>query len=119
MPATIDVNQLLANMKTAANTVLQQDLATITGYSERQLQAIAQQGAWIGNGSLTGELTSDLRDFFLGNLKDLVTNFLETLEGLALITIEKLWNAVVGVLWGAIDQAINAALPIPVFPAQQ
>lgn len=117
MAATIDVNQLLANMKTAANAVLQQDIANIAGYSERQLQAIAMQGAWIANSSATGELSADLRDFFLNNLKDLVTNFTNTLAGLVIVTVEKVWNAVVGVLWNTINQVISTVLPLPVFSA--
>jgi hypothetical protein len=115
MAATIDVNQLITNMKTAANAVLQQDIANIEGYSERQLQAIAMQGAWIANGSATGELSADLRDFFLNNLQDLVTNFAKTLAGLVIVTVEKVWNALVNVLWTAIGQAINTALPIPLY----
>ncbi|MBV9989846.1 MAG: hypothetical protein JOZ72_01020 [Alphaproteobacteria bacterium] len=115
--ATIDVNQLLANIKTTVSGVIQQDVTTISGYSERQLAAMAQQAKWIAAATLSGELTSDMRDFFLNTLKDSATNFTNTLKGLAVVTAEKVWNALVGALWGAIDTAIGQVLPLPQAPA--
>jgi hypothetical protein len=38
-------------------------------------------------------------------------NFVNTLQGLAKVTIEKVWNAMVGVLWGAIGTATGIDLP--------
>lgn len=116
MASPIDVNQLLADIKTAVSGVVQKDVTTIQGYSERQLQAMAQQAKWIAAASLSGELSSDMRDFFLNTLKDTATNFANTLKGLVVITIEKVWNALVGALWGAINTAIGAALPLPAAP---
>jgi hypothetical protein len=113
MPGTIDVNQLLADMKTAVDGVVQKDAATIEGYSERQLQAMAQQAKWIAAATLSGELTSDMRDFFLNTLKDSAINFANTLKGLVVITIEKIWNALVNTLWTAIGTATGVAFPRP------
>jgi hypothetical protein len=111
--SSIDVDQLLANLKTVATGIIQQDVTTIEGYSERQLTAMAQQAKWIAAATLTGELSSDMRDFFLNTLKDSAVNFANTLKGLVLITIEKVWNALVGALWTAIGNAIGIALPLP------
>jgi hypothetical protein len=111
--SSIDVDQLLANLKTVATGIIQQDVTTIEGYSERQLAAMAQQAKWIAAASLTGELSSDMRDFFLNTLKDSAVNFANTLKGLVLITIEKVWNALVAALWTAIGNAIGIALPLP------
>ena len=91
--SSIDVDQLLANLKTVATGIIQQDVTTIEGYSERQLTAMAQQAKWIAAATLTGELSSDMRDFFLNTLKDSAVNFANTLKGLVMITIEKVWNA--------------------------
>jgi hypothetical protein len=117
MASAIDVDQLLANLKQVATGIIQQDVTTITGYSERQLQAMAQQAKWIAAATLSGELSSDMRDFFLNTLKDSAVNFANTLKGLALITIEKVWNALVNALWGAVGQAIGTVLPLPQGPA--
>lgn len=116
MTTSIDVNQLLANLKTAVSTVLQKDVTTIEGYSERQLAAMAQQAKWIAAATASGELSSDMRDFFLDTLKDSATNFTNTLKGLAVVALEKVWNALVGALWGAINAALNSALGIPPAP---
>ncbi len=112
--SSIDVDQLLANLKTVATGIIQQDVTTIQGYSERQLAAMAQQAKWIAAATLTGELSSDMRDFFLNTLKDSAVNFANTLKGLVMITVEKVWNALVGALWAAIGNAIGIALPLPV-----
>ena len=109
----IDVDQLLANLKTVATGIIQQDVTTIEGYSERQLAAMAQQAKWIAAASLTGELSSDMRDFFLNTLKDSAVNFANTLKGLVVITVEKVWNALVGALWTAIGNAIGIPLALP------
>lgn len=116
MAGSIDVNQLLADMKAAVTGVLQKDVTTIEGYSERQLQAMAQQAKWIAAATLSGELSSDMRDFFLNTLKDSATNFANTLKGLVVIAVEEVWNALVGALWGAINTAIGATLPLPANP---
>ena len=114
--SSIDVDQLLANLKTVATGIIQQDVTTIEGYSERQLAAMAQQAKWIAAATLTGELSSDMRDFFLNTLKESAVNFANTLKGLVMITIEKVWNALVAALWTAIGNAIGIALPGGVTP---
>ncbi len=68
------------------------------GFSKTQTTAMATQAGWIASGTLSGSLTPDLRDYFLNNLKTLAQNFANTLVGLLVITVEKIWNAVVGVL---------------------
>jgi hypothetical protein len=113
MASAIDVDQLLANLKTVASGIIQQDVTTIAGYSERQLQAMAQQAKWIAAATISGELSSDMRDFFLNTLKDSAVNFANTLKGLVLVTIEKVWNALVGALWSAIGTAIGSVLQLP------
>jgi hypothetical protein len=45
-------------------------------------------------------------------------SFVNTLAGLAVVTAEKLWNGIVGVLWGAINKATGLNLfPPPPSPA--
>lgn len=61
-------------------------------------------------GIASGDIDEDLRDFFLDSLKEMAKNFAKTLAGLAAVTIEKVWNAVVGVLLGAIQTATGIAL---------
>lgn len=115
--AAIDVEQLLTDVKAATAKIIKNDISVVRGFSDRQLKAIAQYAALIAGGIETGQITEETREHFLDNLEKMTQNFLETLQGLLWVTIEKLWNAVIGVLWQAINSAISAAtglvLPVP------
>ncbi len=109
----IDVAQLVNDMKDAATQVLKKDITTLQGFSERQMKAIAQQAAFVEAGILSGEITDETRDFFLDSLEDMVRNFVKTLHGLVMVTIEKVWNAIVRVIWKIIENATGIPLPLP------
>ena len=107
----IDVSQLVDDMKTAASEVLEHDVTTLRGFSERQVKAIAQQTKLVAAGIASGQITEETREFFLDSLEDMALNFAKTLRGLLMVTIEKVWNAVVGVIWKTIAAATGIALP--------
>jgi hypothetical protein len=109
----LDVDAVVTAIKDAASNVLNTDVATFKGFSERQVKAIAQQAKLVSTGIATGQITDETREFFLDGLKDMALNFARTLVGLVIVTIEKVWNAVVGVLWDAISDAAGIALPLP------
>lgn len=110
---SIDLEQLITDITSAASAVLQADITEFRGFSARQLQAIAQQTAFVAAGIASGEITAETREFFLDSLEDMALNFVRTLRGLLTVTIEKVWNAIVGVLWSALSSAVGIALPIP------
>jgi len=115
--AAIDVDQLVTDIKTVATQILNKDITTVNGFSERQITAIGQQAALVAGGIASGQITKETREFFSASLEKMVQNFLETLQGLLWLTIEKLWNAMVGVIWKTINGAIAStgiALPVPV-----
>ena len=107
----IDVARLIEDITDAVSQVLNEDVATHKGFSERQVKAIAQQAAFVEAGILRGEITDETREFFLDSLADMVVNFAKTLWGLLMVTIEKVWNAIVGVIWKAIETATGITLP--------
>ena len=111
--STINVSDLVNDIKTAATQILEKDITSLRGFSERQVKAIAQQAELVATGIATGEITDETRDFFLDSLEDMALNFAKTLRGLLLVTIEKVWNAIVGVIWKAISSATGIALPTP------
>ncbi len=114
--AAIDVDTLLNDIRTAASGIIERDLATVKGFSERQVKAIAQQAALVSGGIASGQITEDTREFLLDGIETMTQNFLDTLTGLFVVTVEKLWNAIVSVVWKAINGAIAAtgiALPVP------
>lgn len=108
---SIDLDQLVSDIKSAASAVLMADVATFRGFSERQLMAIAQQTEFVATGIATGQITEETREFFLGSLEDMALSFAKTLRGLLMVTIEKVWNAIVGVIWNAISKATGIVLP--------
>lgn len=110
----IDLGKLVTDMKNAASGVLKADVSTFRGFSERQLEAIAQQAEFVAAGIATGQITKETEQFFLDGLEDMTLSFVKTLRGLLMVTIEKVWNAIIGVLWEAISKAANIALPVPV-----
>ena len=86
---SLDTAQLLLDLQNAASTSLQADVTTFQGFTQQQLQGIADQSKLVAEGILTGEITEATRDFFLQGLKDLTINFAKTLMGLATVSIEK------------------------------
>lgn len=110
--SVLDVNQLVADIKTAATGVLKKDVTELRGYSEDRLEAMAKQAKFIAEGIASGDITDNTREFFLESLEDDIKNFANTLRGLVLVTIEKVWNAIVEVVWGAIGKAAGAIIPV-------
>jgi len=111
MPTEINVAELMEDIKSAATEVLNKDVSTLRGFSERQIKAMAQQTALLAKGVASGEITEDTREFFLDSLEDMALNFAKTLRGLLMVTIEKVWNAVVGVIWKSIEAVTGIELP--------
>ena len=87
-------------------------------FAEEQTRLLAKQAALIAQASISGDIDEDDRDFFTESLKQSAENFARTLVALTILTIEKAWNALVTILWGAINKAIQSAgvpfsFPIP------
>lgn len=110
----ISLEALITDMKIAASGVLKTDVATLRGFSERQLKAIAQQTSLVATGIASKQITRETEQFFLDSLEDMALSFVKTLRGLLMVTVEKVWNAIVGILWNAISKATKVVLPLPV-----
>lgn len=106
----INVGQLIKDMKDAATQAIGQDVATLRGFSERQVAAIAKHAALLERDIRSGEITEELKDYFLDNLEDMVLTFVKTLRGLMIVTIEKAWNAIVNVIWKAFGDIFSIPL---------
>lgn len=112
----LDINQLINDIKSSVSEIAQKDVSTIRGFSQRQLTGIANQAALVATGIATGEFTGNLKDFFLEQLVELAHNFANTLVGLVIVTIERIWNAIVNVIFKAISAFTG--IQIPDFSAQ-
>ncbi|MEN0035640.1 MAG: hypothetical protein AAGC78_01175 [Cellvibrio sp.] len=111
MGVPIDISGLVDQLRAAASDVAKKDISVLKGFSERQIKAIAQQAQLVAMGIASGQITEETQEFFLDSLKTMAQSFANTLQGLAKVTIEKVWNAMVGVLWGAIGTATGIDIP--------
>jgi hypothetical protein len=109
----IDIGTLVTQMQIAATAVIGKDVAGLRGFSAQQLKAIAQQAVFVAAGIADGSIADDTRDFFLDSLEEMVRSFVNTLAGLVTVMIEQTWNAIVTVLWAAINKATGLALMVP------
>jgi hypothetical protein len=107
---SIDLGQLVSDIQAAASAALKKDVSTLRGFSQRQLKAIAQQAGLIEVGIKSGQITDETREFFLDSLEDMALSFVKTLRGLVMVTVEKVWNAIVNVVWTAIAKATGLPL---------
>ena len=113
MATPIDINSLIRDITKAASNQIGQDLNTLSGFSQTQVEGLARQAKLIAAALASGHLSDADRDFFLSDLKRTAKDFADVLVGLALVDIEKVWNAAVTTLWKAIDTAAQVALPKP------
>jgi predicted membrane chloride channel (bestrophin family) len=111
MPHPFDLGEVVDLARNAIEGIVGRDVRQIRGFSERQLKLLAKQAAWIAEARALGELDDEDYDGFLDRLEQMTRNFAETLRGLLLVTIEKIWNAVVDVLWGAIERVVGVPIP--------
>jgi hypothetical protein len=111
----IDTKILVEDIKSSMSGILGKDITAVSGFSRRQLDGIADQTVLIASGIASGEITEATRDFFLDQLVELAHNFVNTLVGLIVATIEKLWNAIVSILWKTISKATGIVLPVAKF----
>ena len=98
-----DLTTIVQEIKDVASAIVKKDITTIKGFSERQAKGLATQTLIIQKGVLNGEIDDDLKEFFYNGLRDMTRNFVNTLKGLLIVTIEKLINAIVNALWKFID----------------
>ncbi len=93
---------IINEIQQVASDILKKDISTVRGFSERQVEAIARQTLIIQQGVLNGDIDEDLKEFFFNGLEAMVLNFVNTLKGILAVTIEKIWNSIVDILWNTI-----------------
>lgn len=101
-----DVTTIITGIKDIASGIIQKDISAVRGFSERQVEAIAKQTVIIQKGVANGDIDEDLRQFFLDGLEAMALNFVNTLKGILMVTLEKLWNALVNFLYKAVGVVV-------------
>lgn len=101
-----DLTTLISQIQNIASGILEKDVTTMRGFAANQVEAIARQTLLLQQGVLSGEIPEDLIEFFFDGLEKMTLNFVNTLKGLLLITIEKVWNAINDFLWNVINSVV-------------
>jgi hypothetical protein len=107
---TIDVGKTANDIITALNGVLNGDIETNVPFINQQTTALANQAQLIAEQTVAGALDEQQRKFFLDHLEKHTKDLALIIAALTILTAEKAWNAIMGVLWGAINTAVSAAL---------
>lgn len=92
------------------------DVQDHVDFAQGQTKLLAKQAALIAQAAINGDIDEDDQEFFTESLRKSTENFARTLVALTILTIEKAWNAVVEILWGAINKALNSAGVPFIFP---
>lgn len=106
----IDLGKLVDDSVAAASAAVGDDITKLEGFARSQFEAIAQVAADITGDRLAGKLSEQEFEILINRIPNLVKNTVNTLRGLALVALEKAWNAVASTVQGAIRSAIAGAL---------
>jgi hypothetical protein len=116
----MDHEDILKDIIAALKGELGAGFSEIRDFVERQSRMLAKQAEHIAQSRIDGSLAQDdeLFEFFLENLKNNAENMAKSIVMLTILTIEKAWNAVAGVLWRAIRTILSGAgVPGNLLPA--
>ncbi|HZP20478.1 MAG TPA: hypothetical protein VFB16_09740 [Bauldia sp.] len=113
------LSSLFGDLETAVTKILKQNGGMITSFARAQLQRLAKHAELMKKAALAGAFESlDDAAHFAKSLEEMAQDFIRALGALILVTLEKVWNAIVKIVWGAINGALGALgpLPLPHFP---
>lgn len=107
----MDYQQIVNDIVAALQGELGDGFSQIESFVASQGKLLAKQAAGIATSRINGSLANDdeLYEFFLGNLERNTQNAVTSIVMLSALTIEKAWNAVAGVLWGAMRTFLSGA----------
>lgn len=106
----LTVQSVSNEIRTVSEQIIQKDFSTVRGFAERQLEGLAQYALAIQKGVANGNIDDDLKQFFYDGLEATTANFVNTLKGLLIVTLEKLLNAITDILWKVVNTAVGTAI---------
>lgn len=115
--AAINVEELAGDILKALRAILAEDVPKLAELGVERSRRLAQMADMIAGQWNRGELSEEDRDWFLDDLARMSADFARTIALETLLTVERAWNAVAGVIWTALRAAIGVAgLPVPAIP---
>ncbi|MFC0396878.1 hypothetical protein [Paraburkholderia rhizosphaerae] len=107
-------NLFVNSIGTAVKNVTGQDAPAIEGFAQNQLQSLAHQSALITGMIEANQFTDDELKFYLIGLKQMAMGFAQTLIGMIVVEVQRLFNAIVTAIYTSINTLAKVALPLPV-----
>lgn len=100
-------NAMIGAIQSAAKAGWQQVSTLVTN----QARMMSHQAAFLAEASITGALQHEpvLKQLLADQLADSLRGLARDVAALTILTAEKVWNAAVKVLWGAINTALSGA----------
>ena len=106
----IDVDKLIEDSIVAASKAAKTDITQTSGFAKSQFKAIAENAAGIATDFAKGDLTKEEAELLLSRIPNLVQLTINTLQGLTIVAIEKIWNAVAETVQAALKAALKSAI---------
>jgi len=113
------IESVASDIAAAWREELSEGWNSLSSFHKSQSKKISKQAALIAQMRTTGDLRNDddMFDFLMEQLEDKIRNFAIAVANLTALTLEKAWNASVGIIWKAINKLLAGAgligLPIP------
>jgi hypothetical protein len=105
----IDFTKLVKDILDAVKGVVDQGFRKIKTHIDAQVKRLAMRTKILAELRLSGELSETDFNDELEREKDLVKAIGMSVAALAIITLEKAWNAIVKVVWGTLNGVLGAA----------
>lgn len=107
----IDFNKLVQQILDVIAETAGEGFAAISAVAEKHAKRVAIQTQLLTQSRINGQARDDdeVFDFLKGMLQDMIVNMARVIVALTVLTIEQIWNAVVNVVWGAINTALSGA----------
>lgn len=116
----IDITALVADIFAAIKGKVTEGFNKIRTLTDAQVKRLARRAQLLARMKVAGEFSDDELEDELERARDLTKSIGMTVAALAAITLEKAWNAIVKVVWGAINGVLGAAglgfLALPAAP---
>jgi hypothetical protein len=98
------------NISSAVESVTSQDIASIAGFAQQQLQALANQSALVAGMIEANAFTDAEKDFYLDGLKQMAQHFVDTFQQIAALEIQTIYNGIVQAIYASISKLSGIAL---------
>ena len=101
-----NILNIMTGIKDVASEILEKDISVVNGFSQRQMENLAKKRFIVKTSIAAGKYNEKQMKFFLSELKLMAQNFVDTLNGILKVTLEKLWNAIVRYLYEVLGAVV-------------